>query len=162
MIAQIKRERTANIDKLERVYFATNPRQKKPLKCHNASISQLDKLKLELNLALMAQLALCLHPNYPPRIHLHVMSQIRIPGHGLTDNPRKILEAIQIFYTKLYKAPPSKNKAAINQFLDTLPIPVLSPEPKNSLEAPFSEEVLVVIRELKKYIRSRPCRAIQP
>lgn len=78
------------------------------------------------------------------------MPQIRIPGHGLSANPTKILEAFQSFYTKFYKDPASKDKTAITHFLDSLSIPVLSPEYKDILDAYFSEEeVIGVIRELK-------------
>lgn len=85
-----------------------------------------------------------------PRMQLHVMPQIRIPGHGCTADPTKILEVFQVFYTNLYKAHPTQNTVAIDHFLDKLLIPVLDTEHKKLMEAPFSEEeVLGVIQGLR-------------
>lgn len=72
-----------------------------------------------------------------PRFRYFKMLKIRIPGQGTSANPAKILEAFHDFYTNLYGPHKAKDNALISDYLDSLPIPSLSTEHREILEAPL-------------------------
>ncbi|XP_077341249.1 uncharacterized protein LOC143986718 [Lithobates pipiens] len=166
LATHLKRERTSAITRLELEYANLRAEhKKKPLK---ENIPQLDKIKLELNLALTTRaeksirwsgnkfytqkdkIGSMLASKLSPKQRAHSMPHIRLPGEGLSSNPTKVLEAFQIFYSDLYSAPKTDPLDDINSFLDTLPIPRISNAHREVLEAPFTEEeVLATVKELK-------------
>lgn len=124
--SQFKRERKADIVKLEQAYSSLKAQHKR-----NPSgiiISQLDAARLDLNLALTARaekqiqwsrvrfytqkdkLGPMLATKLSPRAKIHSLPKILTHGQTTTSDPTKILVAFKDFYNKLYS---SLNRATI-------------------------------------------------
>lgn len=164
--SQLKKERTMDIAKLERDFLLLR-------KNHKANPSlvqpdQLDAARIKLNLALTVKaedslrwngvkfylnqdkMSTMLASKLSPRSRLFALPKIKLQDGTSSQNPHRILESFQAFYSQLYKANESNDSRAIEAFLEHLPIPTIQKSHKEIMEAQISvEETLEVIKNLK-------------
>lgn len=163
---QLKKERLIVIKNLENKFAALKVKHKK----HTSQtlIDQLDAARLKLNLALTAKaekhirwsgakfyhqkdkIGSMLASKLSPLFCTHCLPKIRVAGHPPSANPNNILETFQAFYTKLYSTTPTDKGLLVSSLLRDLPIPSLSAEHTDIMEAGFSvEEIKGVIKNLR-------------
>lgn len=162
---RLKKERLIDIKNMENKFADLKIQHKK---CPSKMLAeQLDATRLELNLALTAKAVKHIHwsgakfyhqkdkigsrlaSKLSPRFQTHSLPKIRVTGQPPTANPNKILKAFQEFYSKLYNSTHADKGPEISSVINDLPIPTLSSEHRDVLEADFS------VGEIKEVIKNR-------
>lgn len=152
--SQLKRERLADIEKLEREFSLLHSQHKKdPSK---VSIAQLDVLRLTLNLALTVKaerkirwqgakfyqhrdtIGPMLASKLSPKPHSYTLLKIQLQDGTTTLNPRRIMQSFKAFDAKLYKVEYKVDLPSINSFLENLPILTIGKDHKDTMEAPIA------------------------
>lgn len=86
-----------------------------------------------------------------PKYRVFALPKIKSLTGSLTQNPKKILDAFQSFYSNLYldSSPDTHNN--LDSFLESIPLPKPSDSHCSILDSPFQEsEIRAVIKDLKK------------
>lgn len=165
LASQLKKERKADILQMEREFHSLSKSHK--ANPSSTTLTKLEASRVALNLALTSnadkhltwlsgrfyiqanKIAPQLAAKLSPKIKTS-LPKIRSQSGTLTQNPQKILETFQAFYSKLYSAPDPDNSDSIDSFLNSLDIPTLSDSHRSIMESLFRvEEIHEVIKNLK-------------
>lgn len=97
----------------------------------------------------------CLHINYPLVLGVMPCPNSDARAVHFRKNPQKALAAFQTFYSSLSKAPSEDGQGKVSTFLAHFPVPTLSSEHCDILEALVSEGEILKAIALKHVVVQR-------